>query len=134
VQVDISRADLKKRIYGLIRELYGAGFEGWMLRWEVSRRPFLKTETNLSPASLYSNLLWLKPTAQSELAFFSTILRHMGATAEDLKYVVEMHRIEEQRYQEAETQLMGVFSSVRLTKPVEAVARALSNRVSYLIF
>jgi hypothetical protein len=133
MQLEMSRSDFKKRISALVNELHGSGFKAFFTRFEVLRRPFIKTAGKLSPAGLYSELLWLKPNGLSELDFLIAMLRHMGATAEDFRYVAEMHRIEEQRYQEARVALMAVFSSVRLTKPVEAVSRSFSKRVLYFI-
>jgi hypothetical protein len=133
MQLEISRREFKKRISALVNELHGSGFNAFFFRFQVLRRPFVKTAGKLSPAGLYSGLLWLKPNDLSELDFFITLLRHMGATAEDLEYVIEMHRIEEQCYQEAGVALMGVFRSVRLTKPVEALARSFSGKQTYLI-
>lgn len=133
MQLEISRRDFKKRISALIKELHGTGISGFFTVFEALRRPFIKTAGRLSPAILYSELLWLKPNSSFELDFLIAMLRHMGASAEDLHYVVEMHRIEEQRYQEAGVAFMGVFISIRLTKPVEAVVRSFSKHRSYLI-
>ena len=133
MQLHMSRSEFKERISALVNELHGKGFKAFLTRFEALRRPFVKTAGRLSPASLYSELLWLKPNSLSELDFLIAILRHMGATVEDLQYVAEIHRIEERRYQEARVALMGVFSSVRLTKPVESAARTFSGKRIYLI-
>ena len=133
MQLEMSRVDFKKRISALIKELHGGGFNAFFIRFDALRRPFVKTGGKLSPAGLYSELLWFKPNSLSELDFLIAMLRHMGATAEDLQYVVEMHQIDDRRYKKARVALMGVFSSVRLTKPVEATARTFSGKVTYLI-
>ena len=133
VQFEMSRSEFKKRIYALIREGHGLGFNTFLLRWEFIRRSFFKGQRRFSPAALYSNTLWLKPSRQSDFAFLVALLRHMGESAEALRYLGELHHIEQKRYAETQAQLMGVFQSVQLTKPTEAVAAIFSKQRSFLV-
>lgn len=104
-----------------------------MLRWELSRGPLFKNETKFSPAALYSNTLWLKPGGQSDFDFLAALLRHMGEGAETLSYLADLHHIEQKRYAEVQLKLMGVFQSVRLTKPAEAAVAVFSKQRSFLV-
>lgn len=133
MQVEMSRSEFKRRIYALIREGHGSGFNAFLLRWEFSKRPFFKNEIKFSPATLYSNTLWLRPSGKSEFDFLVALLRNMGEGDEVLSYLGQLHPVEQKRHAEAQSKLMGVFQSVRLTKPVEAIVRAFSERRSYAI-
>lgn len=133
MQVEMSRSEFRRQIYSLIRRGHGRGLRAFLLRWEAFRRPFFKNELKFSPAVLYSNSLWLKPRGQSEFDFLVELLRFMGEGAEDLRYLYELNRVEEQRYAQAQIALMGIFQSVRLVKPVEAVARAYSASRGYVL-
>jgi hypothetical protein len=130
----MSRSEFKQRISALIKEGHGSGFNALLLRWELSKRSFFKKETKFSPATLFGNTLWLKPNRMSEFDFLVVLLRHMGEGAEVLSHLGDMHRIERKRYAETQAKLMGIFQSVWLTKPVEAVAWGFSHRRNYLIF
>jgi hypothetical protein len=129
----MSRSEFKQRIYALVRECHGVGFRALLLRWEFTRRPFFKNETKFSPAALYSNTLWLKPDGQSDFDFLVAILRHMGEGAETLGHLADLHHIEQKRHAEMQLKLMGVFQSVRLTKPAEAVVASISKQRSFLV-
>ncbi len=133
VQVEMSRSEFKRRIYGLIKEVHGSGFKALLLRWEAFSRPFFKIKIKFSPAVVYSNTLWLKPGGQSEFDFLVALLRHMGEGTEALRYLKEMHYVEQERYVEIQAQLIGVFQSVRFTTPAEAVAAAFSKRRSFVV-
>ena len=129
----MSRSEFKQRIYALIREVHGLGFNAFLLRWEFTRRPFFKSETKFSPAELYSNTVWLKPEGQCDFDFLVALLKHMGEGAETLCHLGDLHHIELKRHTEMQSKLMGVFQSARLTKPVEAVAASISKRRSFLV-
>jgi hypothetical protein len=133
MQLEISRREFKKRISALVNELHGSGFNAFFFRFQVLRRPFVKTAGKLSPAGLYSGLLWLKPNDLSELDFCITLLRHMGEGAKALSYLGELHYIEQKRHAEMKSQLMGAFQSVRLTKPTEAAVQLFSKSRVYSI-
>jgi hypothetical protein len=133
VQIEMSRSEFRRRVSALIKEGHGSGFNALLLRWEFSRRSFFKKETKFSPAVLYSNTLWLKPAKQSELDFLVALLRHMGEGTEALSYLGNLHHIEQKRHAEMQSQLMGAFQSVRLTKPVEAVAASISKRSIFMV-
>lgn len=133
VQVELSRSEFKRRIYAVIREGHGLGFDAFLLRWEFTRRPFFKSEIKFSPAALYSNTLWLKPGGQSDFDFLVALLGHMGESNEVLSYLGELHHIEQKLYTEMQLKLMGVFQSVRLTKPAEAVVAVFSKQRSFLV-
>lgn len=133
MRVEMLRSEFKRRISGLIKECHGSGFNAFFLRWEFSRKPFFKNETKFSPAALYSNTLWLKPVGQSEFDFLVALLRHMGEGAEAISHLCELHHIEQKRHAEMQSQLMGVFQSVRLTKPVETVVSLYHARHRYVI-
>lgn len=133
MQVEMSRSEFKQRISALVREGHGRGSKALLLRWEFSRRPFFKKETKFPPAALYSNTLWLKPREQSEFDFLAALLKHMGESAEELRYLHELHCVERERYASAQVALTNFFESVRLVKPVEAVAKSFSAKRTYLI-
>jgi hypothetical protein len=129
----MSRSEFKRRISGLIKEGHGSGVRALLLRWEAFSRPFFKKETKFSPATLFGNTLWLKPNRMSEFDFLVVLLRHMGEGAEVLSHLGDMHYIEQKRYAETQAKLMGIFQSVRLTMPFEAVAAAFSKRRSFVV-
>lgn len=133
MQVEMSRSEFKRRIYGLIKEGHGSGVKALLLRWEAFSRPFFKTKIKFSPAVLYSNTLWLKPGGQSEFDFLVALLKHMGEGTEALRYLKEMHYVEQERYFQMQAQLIGVFQSIRFTRPAEAVARLCHERRRYVI-